>query len=327
MENILKQEEIDSLVSAFFEGRLDLEKELARGTGEISSYDLFNSESRNLFVPNLDIIYDGFIRYNRVTLSNRLRKLVEIKKIGASSYKFDDFLHTLPSPVCMAIYKIEPLKGAALIAMDSAMVFTIVDSILGGTGSSAMTDNNRMFTSIELRLMEKIVKDLLADMEKAWAPLFATRMNLLRMEMNPRLVNIVPPEYRVAVMDMEVQVDAAVGHMAFAVPYMTIEPIRDKLKTGLQFDIMAVDPGWAQRLADEIICTPQEISVEMGNSTITLAELLNLSPGDTIMLDSMHNGEIPIKVGGVVKFAGLPGMRRGNKAVQITKIIQSKGAQ
>ncbi len=325
MENSLKQEEIDTLVTAFFEGRLDPEMELKKAKGGVSSYDLFNSESRNLLVPNLDIIYDGFIRYNRVTLSNRLRKLVEIKKVGASSYKFDDFLHTLPSPVCMALYKIEPLKGAALIAMDSALVFTIVDSILGGTGNSSNPESNRLFTSIELRLMEKIVKDMLADMEKAWAPLFATRMSLLRMEMNPRLVNIVPPEYQVAVMDMEIQVDTAVGHMAFAVPYMTIDPIRDKLKTGLQFDIMAIDPGWAQRLSEEIIGTPHEVSVEMGSSTITLAELLQLSPGDTIMLESTHDGEIPVKVGGVEKFMGVPGMRRGNKAVQITRVIQEKG--
>ena len=69
----------------------------------------------------------------------------------------------------MAIFKIEPLKGAALITMDSKLVFTLVDSILGGTGARQAQEKNRMFTSIEVRLMEKIVKDVLADMEKSWA--------------------------------------------------------------------------------------------------------------------------------------------------------------
>ena len=30
-------------------------------------------------------------------------------------HKFGDFLQVLPSPVCLGIYKLEPLKGAALV--------------------------------------------------------------------------------------------------------------------------------------------------------------------------------------------------------------------
>jgi flagellar motor switch protein FliM len=114
MEKILTKAEIEALLNAVFDGRIEPEKELAKAEGGVVAYDLFNSDAHKGFVPNLDIIYDSFIRYNRVNLSNRLRKVVEIKKIGARSYKFDDFLQTLPSPVCMAIFKMEPLKGAAL---------------------------------------------------------------------------------------------------------------------------------------------------------------------------------------------------------------------
>ena len=47
-------------------------------------------------------------------------------------------------------------------------------------------------------------------------------------------------------MSLEIQVEEFKGEMVFAIPYMTIDPIRDKLKTGTQFDVMAVDPQWAQ---------------------------------------------------------------------------------
>lgn len=322
MEKILTKEEIEALLSAVFEGSIEPAKELARTQGQVSTYDLFNSDAHRGFVPNLDIIYDGFIRYNRVNMSNRLGKMVEIKKVGARPYKFDDFLQSLPSPVCMAIYKIEPLKGAALIAMDSTFVYTVVDSILGGVGVPNIPANNRLFTPIELRLVEKIIRDALADMEKAWAPLLAVKMNLLRMEMNPRLVNIVPPEYQVVTMSLKIQIEETVGSMILAVPYMTVDPIRDKLKSGLQVDMMAVDPQWSFRLSEELKEAPLEISVEMGNSSITLAELLNLAPGDTVMLEGNGHNELLVKVGGVKKFTGVPGVRGGNKAVQISRIFQ-----
>lgn len=321
MEKILTKQEIEALLAAVFEGKIEPDKELAKTEGTVHSYDLFNSEAKGN-IPNLDIIYDGFIRYQRGTLSNRLGRIVEIKKMGAGAYKFDDFIQTLPSPVAMAIYKSDPLKGASLIAMDATLVFTIVDCILGGTGTSAVPSTNRMFTSIELKLVSTIVKDALADLEKAWAPLYPAKMSLLRMEMNPRLVNIVPPEYQVVTMEMQIQIDEIQGKMIFAVPFMTIEPIREKLKSGTQFDMMAIDPQWSYRLSRELLEAPLDVSVEVGGAVISLNELLNLAPGDTIMLDTPCASDLAVKVGGVSKFAGMPGVRHGNKAVQITNIIK-----
>jgi flagellar motor switch protein FliM len=324
MEKLLTKEEIDALVAAVFEGTLVPEKELAQGGVQAEQFDLLDIEAHRA-IPNLDIVYDGFIRYNRVTMSNRLGRMVEIKKEEARPFKFGEFMSVLPSPVCMAIYKMDPLKGAALIAFDATLVFTIVDSILGGSGVSSGQGMNRLFTSIELRLVEKIVKDALADLEKAWAPLCPVSMNLLRLEMNPRLVNIVPPEYQVVTMSMKIQIEETVGNMILAIPFMTIEPIRDKLKRGVQSDMMAVDPLWSYRLSEELLEAPLDVSVEMGGASITLAELLELGPGDTVMLESSGKDELLVKVGGATKFLGIAGVSGGNKAVQISRALRAGG--
>ncbi|MBU5611568.1 flagellar motor switch protein FliM [Geomonas azotofigens] len=320
MEKLLTKEEIDALVAAVFDGTLIPDNELAKAGPQAEQFDLLDIEAHRA-IPNLDIVYDGFIRYNRVTMSNRLGRMVDIKKEEAVPYKFGDFLSVLPSPVCMAIYKMDPLKGAALIAFDSTLVFTIVDSILGGSGVPSGQGMNRLFTSIELRLVEKIVKDALADLERAWAPLCPASMNLLRLEMNPRLVNIVPPEYQVVTMSMKIQIEETVGSMILAIPFLTIEPIRDKLKRGVQMDMMVVDPLWSYRLSEELMGAPMDMSVEMGGATISLADLTGLTPGDVIMLDSSGKDELVVKVGGTKKFMGIAGVSGGNKAVQITRTL------
>ncbi len=324
MEKILTKAEIEALLNAVFDGRIEPEKELSKTDETAVKYDLFNTEAYRGFVPNLDIVYDGYIRYNRITLSNRLRKVVEIKKVGARSYKFDDFLQTLPSPVCMAIFKLDPLKGAALLTMDSTLAFAIVDSVLGGTSRNSLT-LNRLFTNLELRLVEMVLADVMSDLEKAWAPLYPAKLNILRMEMNPRLVTIVPPEYQVVTMTLKVHIEETVGTMTFVVPIMTIEPIRDKLKEGMQFDLMAIDPQWSFRLSSEILDAPLELSVELGNSMISLRELLDLEVGDTIMLDKPCTSELMVKVEGVPKYLGIPGIRHGNKALQVSNILSNKG--
>jgi flagellar motor switch protein FliM len=321
VEKILSKEEIESLLTAIFEGRIEPEKELSADGGRVSVLDLFSTEHQAL-VPNLDVIYDSFIRYNRVTLSNKLRRLVEIKKVGARPFKFDDFIHSLPSPVCMAIFKIDPLKGAALITMDSNLVFTLVDSVLGGTGALGLPGESRMFTSIELRLMEKILKDVLTDMEKSFAHIQTTKMSLLRMEMNPRLVTIVPPEYQVITMTLDIQIEEFTGVMQFAIPYMTIDPIRDKLKIGTQLDTMAIDPQWSTRLSNELAEAPVELTVELGETWIKLNDLLNLAAGDTIILNTECASELTVKVEGKDKFTATPGIHAGNRAVRITGFVQ-----
>ncbi len=325
MEKILTKAEIEALLNAVFEGRIEPEKELTKAEGAVLTYDLINSDAQKGSAPNLDIIYDSFIRFYRVNFSNRLRKSVDIKKVTSRAYKFDDFLQTLPTPVCMGIFKIEPLKGAALISLDNNLVLSLVDSLLGGSGSARPPIANRMFTLIELKLMEKLVLDILLDFEKAWAPLCHTRMSLLRMETNPRLLNIVPPEYQIVTMTLKILAGDISGNMMFAVPYMTVDPIRDKLKTGMQFDLMAVDPLWSSRLATEIMEAPLETTVEMGNALITLRELLDLAPGDTIVLDKACTGDMVVKVEGVPKYFGVPGIKDGNKAVQISKICDERG--
>ncbi len=324
MEKILTKAEIEALLNAVFDGRIEPEKELSKNEGTAVSYDLFNTEAYCGIVPNRNIVYDTYLRYNRITLSNRLRKAVEIKKQGAKSYKFDDFLQTLPSPVCMAIFKLEPLKGAALLAMDSALSYALVDSVLGGTSRNAI-NLNRLFTILELRLIEKVCTDIMADLEKAWAPLYPAKLNLLRMEMNPRLVTIVPPEYQVVTMSLKVQIEETVGTMLFCVPIMTIEPLRDKLREGMQFDLMAIDPQWSYRLSSEILEAPLELAVELGNASISLRDLLDLAVGDTIMLDKPCTSELTVKVEGVPKYCGVPGIRHGNKAIQLSSIQDQKG--
>jgi flagellar motor switch protein FliM len=126
-------------------------------------------------------------------------------------------------------------------------------------------------------------------------------------------------------MTLNIQAENISGNMMFGVPYMTVDPLREKLKSGMQFDVLTADSQWSRRLSTEVMEAPLETTVEMGNAYITLRELLELAPGDTIVLDKACSSDMIIRVEGVPKYFGIPGIKHGNKAVQISKICNDRG--
>jgi flagellar motor switch protein FliM len=86
---------------------------------------------------------------------------------------------------------------------------------------------------------------------------------------------------------------------------------------------MAIDPKWHSRLASQLVDAPVELTVELGETRITLDDLINLSAGDTIILNRDCRSELSVKVEGIDKFTGMPGVQSGNKAIQITNILTS----
>ena len=59
----------------------------------------------------------------------------------------------------------------------------------------------------------------------------------------------------------------------------------------------------------------------LGESEISLSELMDLRVGDVIPLDQDATGEFSVQVEGVPKFKGLYGVHHGSVAVQLTKFI------
>lgn len=319
---ILSQAEIDDLYAAWRSGALDPEKDQSRSSGNATSLDIFGGAASKALAPNLDLVYDSFIRYFRITLSNRMRRMIEVHKLGARTYKFDDFVLTLPQPSCMTIYKCDPLKGASMFAIDSSFFYMIVDTCMGGDGNCGPIEKGRVFTNIELKMVQRVVQDVLKDLERAWSPLVPAKLSIVRVEMNPRLVNIVPPEYQVVTMAMSVESDTAKGNIVFAMPLMAIEPLRDKLRSGSQFDMASIDPKWVFRLTGNVADAPIEMSAIMGTTTISMEKLLGLKAGDVLTLDNDATADMTVLVHGVPKYKAKAGVSKGSKAIQITGAVR-----
>jgi len=325
MSQILSQEEVDALLRGVSGGEIETEAEQPLDESGIVVYDL-TSQDRIIRgrMPTLEIINDRFCRLFRDILSTALRKVVDVSMVSTDMMKFGEFLKTLPVPTSIHILRFEPLRGNSLMIFESKLVFTLVDLFLGGKGSMSMKVEGREFTRIETRIILKILNMGLQAMNRAWKPVHELDISHVRSEINPQFVGIVPPTDVVVVVSFDIEMEFASGGMTLCIPYSSLEPIKDKLHAGFQSDQLEVDHAWIKRFYKQLLGAEVELVVELGTNVMKGRDLIHMGVGDILQLAQGNGDEIIIKVEGIPKFRGHPGVVKGNMAVQITHALREE---
>lgn len=332
MAQVLSQDEVDALLSAVnddedVDSGVDFDDEYDEDDDEsenIQPYDLTNQDRviRGR-MPILEIIYERFIRSFRVSLSNSLRKISTISMISTDLLKFGEFVNTLPIPSCMCIMRFNELRGPALLVFESKLAYAIIDSYFGGTDRPFTKIEGKEFTSIELSFMKRVMDMAINDLEEAWAPVHKIDAQYVRTEINPQFVGVVPPSDVIITTTFEVEFESASGTIMVVIPYSTIEPIKQKLSSSYQSENDTVDSLWTQSMHEHVSGTETLAVVKLGDTAMSVGDLVGLQEGDIIPLQQEVSGELSIEIEGVKKLSCLAGEYKGNRAVQIIKRINN----
>ncbi len=319
MTKVLAQNEVDALLNGLSGGDIDTETDIPDDDSGIVTFDLANQDRiiRGR-MPVLEIVNDRFARLCTSALTNVIRKRVELNPISIDMTKFGDFIRALPVPTSINIFKMEPLRGNAIVVVDARLVFALVENVFGGQGAQPKIEG-REFTRIEQSIIDKVIQIVLENMEESWRPVHDVKMELVRSEINPQFAAIVPPSDVVVVINFEVELDSSLGSMVMCLPYATIEPIRSKLHASFQTERLEIDHTWVSRLKDRLLETPIELKIKMGETQITANQLMRMKVGDILVLDTDVEQLLPCTVAGVTKYWGMPGTVKYNKAFQIIK--------
>lgn len=345
MNQVLSQSEVDALLSAVSgggDGGIFSNGPMGGAPGASNQSDPFSAPGANLLgsnvevqpydltnqdrvirgrMPTLDIIYERFVRLFRMSLSNSLRKIASISIISTDILKFGEFVNTLPVPSCMSILRFDSLRGSALLVIESKLAYALVDSYFGGTDRPFTKIEGKEFTRIELSLLQKVIEMAIKDLEDAWQPVHKAEISFVRTEVNPQFVGIVPPADVVISSTFEVELENASGTIALVLPYSTLEPIKGKLNSYYQTENVQVDEEWVAKMEEHLNAATAEVVVRLGQAEITVGDLVNLNRGDVIPLKQDADGELDLLVEGITKFKCLFGVSRGNRAVQLTRIL------
>ena len=327
MSQVLTQEEIDALLGGLKEDVEEPEPQEAEAPppedDSVVPYDFANAAKQtHVKFPAFDVINDHFSRGIRTTLASLLRIMVDSTVIPVEVVTFKDFLRRVPVPSSLHVLKMDPLRGHALMIIDSQLVFCIVEIFLGSSKFGQVRIEGREFTSIERRLIRRIVDALLTDLERAWRPVYPVTIQYVRGEINPQFAKIVQEDDTVLITKYQLDLEEVSGMITLCIPLSMLQPIKSKLEKSFQGED-SEDPAWRQRLLHNLRLIPLELRVPLGEATITGSELLDLSEGDIIQLDTNVDDLLVGEINGQPKILGYPGLFRGNRALRVENIVKN----
>jgi len=313
---VLNQDEIDSLLGFDEAGAGEAD---TSGIHAIVNSALVSYER----LPMLEVVFDRLVRMMSTSLRNFTSDNVEVSLDNITSIRFGDYLNSIPLPAMLSVFKAEEWDNFGLLVVDSALIYSIVDVLLGGRrGTAAMRIEGRPYTTIERNLVERMVNVVLSDLSAAFDPLSPVTFRFDRLETNPRFATIARPANAAVLARLRIDMEDRGGRLELMLPYATLEPVRELLLQMFMGEKFGRDSIWETHLANELWNTDVELEAVLDEIVMPLNDVLNLKPGSRILLNAMPSSTIDMRCGNVSLFSGKMGRKSGNIAVRISNRLR-----
>jgi flagellar motor switch protein FliM len=312
---VLNQAEIDSLLG--FDNAPE-DAESRTGIQKIIGAGLISYER----LPMLEIVFDRLVRIMSTSLRNFTSDNVEVGIDNILSLRFGDYLNSIPLPAMLAVFKAEEWDNYGLMVIDSAMIYSIVDVLLGGRrGTAAMRIEGRPYTTIERTLVERLIHVVLGDLGASFDPLCPVTFRFERLEVNPRFAAVSRLSNAAVLARLRVDMEDRGGRMELLLPYATLEPVRELLLQQFMGEKFGRDSIWETHLAEELWNTSIDLEVVLDEQQMRLSDVLALKPGSRIVLNSAPQTHVQVRCGAVPLFEGKVGFRNKSVAVRIERDV------
>jgi flagellar motor switch protein FliM len=323
MAEVLSQGEIDALLSALSSGELrpeELPKEDEKQ--KIKPYDFRSPQKFSKeHIRTLELIHDNYARIISNYLTAQVRSTVKVKIESVEQITYEEFIHSVPNPTILTVFKMPPLNGSILFETNPQFVFQIIDVLLGGNGGGKY--KMREFTDIDKNIIRHVNKGLIGNMKLAWEDVMSVEPEIEGLETNPALNQTMAPTEPVALITFSVEMNKSNTFINICIPYLSIEKVLDKL----------IVQYWFQENNEELLNESREklktrlnvvkvsLTSILGSTNITVDDFLKLTIGDVITLDNKSSSPIKLLVEDKTYYHTQPGTVGKNLGIQILDII------
>ena len=323
MAEVLSQGEIDSLLSALSSGEIEADQiENEEDKHKVKLYDFKSPQKFSKdHLRTLELIHDNYGRLISSYLSAQLRNNVKVKIESIQQITYDEFIHSIPNPTILTIFKMPPLSGSILFETNPQFAFQVIDILLGGRGTR-MT-KLKEFSDIDKNILRNVNAGLISNLKLAWEDVLNVEPEIEALETNPALNQTLAPNEPVALITFSVEMRNNSTFINMCIPYLSIEKVLDKLVVQYWFrenDEEIVNES-RNRLKDRLNVVQVPMTGVLGSTNITVNEFLQLSEGDVITLDNLSDSKVSVFVEDSLCYSGKPGIIGKNRGIEIIDII------
>ncbi len=271
---------------------------------------------------SLESMHESFARNLGASLSGFLRTIVECRVATIEQLTYSEFIHALPNPTCFNLVQAPPLEGQVCLELSPLIVFPIMDRLLGGSNAELFIPQ-RPLTSIELRLIRRIIDRALDCLSEAWTDLAEVKFELVDTESNPQLVQIVAPNEVVVLIGFEIKMGARAGTMSLCIPFNVIEPVISKLgsQSWYAYARKVERADQSENISSSLKHAKLLLRCYLAETSMTMKDLVNLQVGDIIQTGKSQRTDAMLRIEGKKKFSGTIGKFRGQRALKIRRKV------
>ncbi len=229
-------------------------------------------------------LHETFVHNLVSSLSAYLRTYLLVNLVSVEQLSCEEFLNGLPSPTCMLSLGLRPYDGYGLLELSPALVFPILEVLLGGDGKSA-TALRREITEIEQKLLDSLFRIVLNDLKEAWQAVAPIEFTIHSVETEPQFLRVLAPSEAVVAVGIEIRIGDNVGMMNIAVPSIIAKMMRQKFDQ--QWSMRRTQSTEAEQAAMLARIQPSQLAldVRLRGPRLLVRDLLRLGEGDVLTFD------------------------------------------
>jgi len=317
MADALSRDEVDALLRGMADGEVAVDPdETPRGVARSISLIVERDESPRQRFPALSLVHERFVRELGKTLGMLFESGATVERRETYAYDFSTVRNRIAPGTVLAIVKLPPFSGEALLLVPPALAFEMVDRLFGGPGRVPADVGERELSPIALRTMEGIATRIAAAFAAAFAPLLRVDCSFVRSESNPSLLEIAAPADAVVGFEAACDLGGGPAAVCVVVTQAALESVRGKLEDS-KVVVPRVDRAWLGALRGAVEQTEIVLSADLGRIELSAREVLALRAGDVLNLPTRGEDALAVRIEGTPLMTGVAGVSRGRNAVRI----------
>ena len=326
-EDVLSRQDVESLLQASGMEQEPAEMPDRRASGpkaRVVAYDFKRPERIGKDqMRAMQSLHEALGRSFGASLSAVLRSMIEVRLISVDQLTYSEFIYSLDVPTCYNLLKPKPLEGNWILDLSPSLLYPIIDRMLGGS-VNAQSTLKRPLSEIELRLANRITNVFLREMENAWLNIHPLQIEIERVESNPQLVQIVPPNEVVIMVSFELTMGNVRGMANLCIPFNTIERVGAKLTNNswVGYAASRADHASQDQISKQLQSSVAQVTVMLARTTISTADLFDLQIGDIISTEKDIHSPLEVEVADIIKYHASAGSFKNRKAIKIEEVLQ-----
>jgi len=263
-------------------------------------------------------LFETFARNVSNSLGAYLRASLEMVLASVEQMPVRDFLGEFQEAGFVAVLSVRPGDTAALMQVDTSLVFPIIDVLLGGFGTPPL--RSREMTEIDEDIMEGVAQIICRQLEATWQPM-GIAIRLDHHQQATQVQNVFPPNEKLTILTFEIKLNETSGAVNLTFPTSFASSMLREISADPRKK-PCLRSGQQTRLRERLLACNFNSTMGIANLRVPLRDLVALRPGSILNLRSTVKSPASLIVGGREFFEAVPVRSGEQRAAHLLRAVR-----